>query len=123
MVPETAFGDARAYMARPTGNTLAKPMLLKTSNPSTQPTPALWPVEDTTAAAASDSRATALSPRPIVILMGSLGSLKYLDHRRQNANAATRLETLTTESRVISHVVGIVRPKNTRFTLLGTQSM
>jgi hypothetical protein len=55
--------------------------------------------------------------------MTSLGSRKRLDHRRQKANAATRPETLTTASTVISQVVGIVRPKNTRFTLAGTHSM
>src|ERR1035437_4032682 len=123
MVPTIDFGEARANRARPTGNTFANPMLLRISNPSTQPTLSLCVGVETSAAPASESSASALKPSPIAILMTSLGSLKRFAHTRQNATAATRQETLTTESSVISHVVGIVRPKKTRLTLLGTHSI
>src|ERR1017187_2221671 len=123
MVPTTDFGEARANNASPTGNTFANPMLLRSSNPSTHPTLALRVGAETSAAEASESSASALKPSPIAILMTSLGSLKRFAHMRQNATAATRQVTLTTESTVISHVVGIVRPKKTRLTLFGTQIM
>src|ERR1700689_3962281 len=122
MVPAMAFGDARAYSASPTGNTLAKPMLFRISNASTHPTLALWPAALIVAAATSASWALALIPRPTMILTTSLGSLKRLAQRRQNATAATSAEIDTAESRVINQVVGIVRPKNTRSTWLGTHS-
>src|SRR6478736_8321888 len=123
IVPATALGATRAYMARPTGNTFAKPALLKSSNASTQPKPALWSGEEARAAPTRQSAPTALSARPIVILVISLGSLKRFAHRRQKTTAPTRNDTLTTASSVTSHVVGIVMPKNTMFTWSGTQSM
>src|SRR5471032_1019708 len=122
MVAAITFGEARAYSASPTGNKLAKPMLFRTSNIRTHPTPALWPPALIVAATASDSSAVALMPIPTMILTISLGSLNRLDHRRQKATAATKEEIETTESTVISQVVGSVRPKNTRLMLFGTQS-
>src|ERR1700686_1043765 len=97
-------------------------MLFTTSNVNTHPMLALWPPALIVAAAASASSPLELMPRPIIIMTTSLGSLKRLDHRRQNATAETSAEIDTTESRVINHVVGTVRPKNTRSTWLGTQS-
>src|ERR1700681_4122285 len=97
-------------------------MLFRTSNTSTQRMAAASPPAVIVAAVASASGAIALMPRPITILTTSLGSLKRLDQSRQKATAAIREEIDATESTVISHVVGIVRPKNTMSMLLGTQS-
>src|SRR5579863_608780 len=122
MVPATALGDKRAYSANPTGKTLEKPKLLRTSNASTQPILAFWPPAAMAAAAVSDSNAPALKASPSVILMISLGSLKCFDHSRQKATLAIRLAMLTVASSVINQVVGIVRPKKIMLTCSGTQS-
>ena len=60
---------------------------------------------------------------PRVIFVTSAGSPKRLPHSRQKAIAATSAANDNTASTVISHVVGIVRPKNTRSIWDGAQSM
>src|SRR5437879_4762985 len=55
---------------------------------------------------------------PIPILVISAGSGSFFDQSRQNTTAPARQLTDRIESSVISHVVGILRPKKTRFALL-----
>src|SRR5581483_5023049 len=116
IVPAAALGAARAYIARPTGNTLANPMLLNTSKPSTQPRFAFPPPADVMAATARHRTPIALRPRPSVIFVTSAGSCARFPHQRQHATEPTRQDTLTTASSVTSQVVGIVHPKNCRLT-------
>src|SRR5688572_5240328 len=116
IVPAMALGATRAYMARPTGKTLAKPALFRNSNARIQPMLTLTPPAEATAAPTRQRAAPALRARPMVIFVISLGSLKRLAHRRQKATAPNRKETLTTASSVTSQVVGIIRPKNSRLT-------
>src|SRR5580704_2354050 len=123
IVEAIAFGDARAYRASPTGMMLAKPALLSTSKARTQPKLALRSGVANVLAIARARMANMASTNPMIILLISLGSLKCLAHRRQKASAITRKLIETIESTVISHVVGMVCPKNTMLMWLGTQSM
>ena len=51
---------------------------------------------------------------PMPSLVISAGSGNFLDQSRQNTTAPARQLTDRIESSVISHVVGILRPKKTR---------
>ena len=55
---------------------------------------------------------------PMPILVISAGSGNFFDQSRQNTTAPARQLTDKIESSVISHVVGILRPKKMRFALL-----
>src|SRR5205823_11219169 len=57
---------------------------------------------------------------PIFVI--SAGSGNFFDQSRQNTTAPARKLTDTIESSVISHVVGILRPEKTRFTLSCAQT-
>src|SRR5882724_9581352 len=59
-------------------------------------------------------------PMPIFVI--STGSGNFRDQSRQNTIAPARKLTDTIESRVISHVVGILRPEKTRFALSCAQT-
>ena len=55
---------------------------------------------------------------PMPILVISAGSGNFFDQSRQNTTAPARQLTDKIESSVISHVVGILRPKKMRSALL-----
>src|SRR5437762_12317102 len=98
-------------------------MLLRRWNPSNHPKETCPPAFAARPAPAKRERKPVTAMKlPIAILLISLGSGCFFDHRRQNTTAPARQLTDRIESTVISHVVGIFFPKKTRFAVFSAQT-
>src|SRR6266576_3334137 len=119
MVADNAAGAARAYSASETGKTFANPMLFNRWNVMSQPIETFVPkFAAMVAPTAREMKPVTAMMLPMPILVISAGSGNFFDQSRQNTTAPARQLTDKIESSVISHVVGILRPKKMRFALL-----
>src|SRR6266542_1329918 len=98
-------------------------MLLSTWNVMSQPMETFWPELAAIAAPiARESIPVTAQRLPMPIFVISAGSGNFFDQSRQNTTAPTRNVQDARESRVISHVVGVLRPKKMRSALCAAQA-